>query len=367
MAATVGRSVKYYWKRPQIFPNIYVVLIANSGRMRKSSSLREGENLFRKAFPSYDLFTEKTTVEALISSMHLTHAESGISSLYIISDEFNTLIGRSKQDQNLISHLTKFYDCPDVTGARTQIRGVEQCKNVVSNMLASTTPHWLRLSLPADVIGGGFTSRIIFVYEETTSRCFPIPIVPNNFDELQFRLIGDLRAIGKLKGTAEFTKDALDWYEAWYVKYDEPDLADDLLMGYFSRRHAYLWKVSLLLSMAKVDTLVVSLGDIKAAHALLLQQERWLPKVMQMLQTNVIGEVNSLVLNIISKSKRIVHSELLRRVSYKLGSQDLTLILDTLERAEMIKSTSDAKGTWYQTIERYQQAKTENENTGGKK
>jgi len=347
MAASTRRSIVLYRGFIKVFPNIYVVLVAASGRLRKSTAQDIALDVFKTAFPEDDVIEESMSAERMITDLHQQHREVGVSSMFIVSDEFSTLIGRSKSDQMLISNLTKFYDCKDKVGARTQSRGKIICRDVYANLFATTTPHWLRLALPSDVIGGGFTSRIVFIYEEVTDRCFPIPVRPSNYEELKFKLVEDLQCIRNVEGIVKFSLEADDWYDKWYRTYTEPDVCDPLLIGYYGRRHTHLCKISALLSLARNDDLIVTLKDITMADALLKDTEMWLPKIMHMLQTNVIGEANSLVLNVIAKLQPVTTGELLRRLSYRLGTTDLNAVLWTLEQSELIKVQQKGGKYWY--------------------
>lgn len=339
LASTIGRKVVLQQGYLSQHPNLYVVLVAASGRLRKSSAMDIGARLFSEAFPDYPLIAERITLENLISTMHATTRELDASLCYIHSDEFHTLIGRTKQDASLVSHLTKFYDCPAKSGARTQLRGFEECRNVCVNLLATTTPLWLREALPPNIIGGGFTSRINFIYAETTDRSFPFPEYPEGFEESKAKLLHDIEIISKLEGTMQYAPDAKAWFKKWYKGYDMPDTCEPVLTGYYGRRHTYVSKLGTLLSLARNDELIIEKNDLLLANSLLNDQEKWLPKVIMMLQTSVVGEANTMIMNMIGRMGRLEHSDLLRKVSYKIGAQELVVVLDTLRQSRQIDMT----------------------------
>ncbi len=337
IAAAISRRNPLKSDYFEMFPNLYVVLVGASARVRKSSAIMIAQRLFRKALPSYPLITVRVTPEALISTMFSAQREHGAALCYLVADEFHTLVGRSKHYQLLISTLTSFYDCKVEDGALTQLRGLESLNNLCVNILAASTPHWLRLALPPDVIGGGFTSRIIFVYAETTDRCFPELILPEGHDVLEQKLIEDLQTIANLNGHFDLHPSAKEWYYTWYRGFDTPDTCSDLLVGYYGRRSTHLRKVAALLSASRSNEMIISLQDIQIADKLLEAQEHWLPKMIALLQTNVIGEANTMVLNMIGRGGKLDYSSLLRRVSYRLGAQELMIVLDTLRQARQIE------------------------------
>ncbi|KKL20109.1 hypothetical protein LCGC14_2458730, partial [marine sediment metagenome] len=67
IASALGREVWINRGYYTLFPNMYVVLIGASARVRKTSAIRIGYELFREALPNNTLISQKITPEALIS------------------------------------------------------------------------------------------------------------------------------------------------------------------------------------------------------------------------------------------------------------------------------------------------------------
>ena len=347
IAATVERNVQLYKGYLDVYPNLYIVLIAGSGVVKKSTALKIGINIFAKAFEDYDYHTEKSRPEALIRLMCQHYKKTKVGYVYIVADEFHVLIGKSKQDQDLISSLTQFYDCPKQTGQLTIARGLERCHNVCCNMIATTTPHWLRLALPSEVIGGGFTSRIVFVFADSCDRRFPYATYPEGFEIMARNLAYDLQSIRKLKGTIKLDTDADEWYKDWYMKREELTNCPEMLIGYYSRKPNSIFKIATLLSIARSNSLTVSLKDFQMGKQLLETQEVHLPKVIQLLRSSVIGEANERVMTIIQRGKEISYPEMLRKISHYMGAVELNTVLDTLVDSEMVTAQKRNRVVYY--------------------
>ena len=64
----------------------------------------------------------------------------------------------------MLVFLTDLFDCRELPWKyRTKGRGDNTIENLYLNLLAATTPDSLASSLPALAIGGGLTSRILFI------------------------------------------------------------------------------------------------------------------------------------------------------------------------------------------------------------
>jgi hypothetical protein len=178
-----------------LYPNLYVVLIGASARVRKTSAINIGYGVYREAVVDGVMVSQKTTPEAIISIFVDGFKTKAVSGGVIVADELGVFLGGQAKNMDLMQLLTKWYDCPNHFEYHTLMRGKEVMNNVYCGMMAGTTPQWLRDSLPPHAVGGGFTSRIIFVYQDKPEKLIPFPDMSLAAGALKIKLIHDLKSL----------------------------------------------------------------------------------------------------------------------------------------------------------------------------
>ena len=214
IAACLQRKVYLSWEG-KIFPNLYVVLVGPSG-CRKGTAMRPGRSLLDEV--GAKLSAEAVTREALIRRIKRSGEFAGgvedinmHSSLTIFSEELTVFLGYS--NVLLMSHLCNWFDCQDEWTYETKNQGTDNIRNIWVNMIGATTPSLLQSTLPQDAVGGGLTSRIIFVYEDEPGKIVPAPFLTEHEQDLREDLANDLTYMLAQKGEMKYTKEFL---QAWF-------------------------------------------------------------------------------------------------------------------------------------------------------
>ena len=276
VSTTINRNIYVDRAYYRLYPNLYIVLVADSARLRKSVSIGIGINLLRKAMPETNVFAQKITAEALIQTLQASYKKNGISSGMIQADELSVFLGKSKEN-TIIPVLTTLYDSKDTWDYLTIGRGKETCNNTYLTMLAGSTPRWLKDALPTGSVGGGFTSRINFVYQSSTDRSFPHPTKTKKEIDLEKYLITELKTISSIKGIMKWSKEAEKAYADWYITLYNPDKAEEGLEGYYGRKHDVLIKLATIISVSRSDDLFIEGDDLAVALNILNANEVFLP------------------------------------------------------------------------------------------
>lgn len=348
LAATLERKVWIDRGYYVLHPNLYVVLIGASARVRKTSAIKIGFDIYKKAIPKGVVIAQKTTMEALISVFVKEYREKGVSGGYIVSDELSVFLGRGPDSAKLVDLLTKVYDCPAVMDYYTLARGREIANNVFCNMIAATTPNWLKDSLPGHSVGGGFTSRIIFCYQIRPEKLVPWPEINPRMLSLKMMLIEDLRVIAALKGKYEVSEKAMEWFSDWYTGVFKPeDSVHASLDGYYGRKHDTLLKLALLFAVSNSNNMMIEEVEMRMALKALNQNEKYLPQTLRLIQMTMVGEESDKVLRTITRKKRIDHVSLMRAMSYCLNAKRLDEVLDELIASDMIILNIEGGKRWY--------------------
>ena len=337
IAAALDRNVYMDRGFSKMFANLYITLCAQSARLRKTACCDIGVNLLQDALADgVNHISQKLSPEALIVELHNQWEKTEMGTGYIYSPEFAVFIGTRKGDDTLISLMTDLYDPKNHFKNTTVGRGEVKVENTCVNMLSATTPDWLKSSLPAYAIGGGFTSRIVFVFQSSTDRVWAFPKLSRTEIQLRLDLIHDLRMLHRLRGEYLLTPDATDYYEDWYIKLYNPDMGAESIKGYLGRKHVMVLKIAMVLAACRRTELVITEDEIEEALKILTENERELPGVMDMVQSSEGGATNMRIYQIIRKRKEITHTDLLRSCCHFVDAKQLSDIINTLTQANMI-------------------------------
>jgi len=360
LSAAVGRNIWYDRKYFKIFPNLFTVLVAESGRLHKSTAINMGLDILKHAIPDLTFFAEKITPEALIGVLAKRSKEKGSAVAMIKAPEFATFFGKSIHDPTILQILTDYYDNPDHRSYETKARGVEILTNVSVSMIAGSTPEWIRTSLPEDSIGGGFTSRLFLIYRTESERppCpFPEFEVDTDTHQSRDKCIADLKSIATMKGAFKITKAGVDYLRDWYDVHNKTDPPGGL-RGFYSRKMDYILKISMLLSANFSDSMIIDEGHLETSRALITQQEKPMVEVLREINKTEAGKVIERVRNYIKQNTQITgavamgptRAQVTKAFAHSVTSQELQIVLQTLLTTEdilMIPSTGKGGGMMY--------------------
>lgn len=319
-----------------LFPNLYVALVGPPGRTAKSTALYLSKQLLRQV-PSVKLGPDSCTREQLIKSMSGSKLNNQCA-MTIYSTEFSSLIGPS--GILMIQFLLDIYDCNYTDPKKgweyqTKHQGSDELINPFLSMLVCTTPSYLAESIPDNIVGHGFTSRMIFVHEEKERLINPRPKEADaNFAR---SLIEDLRHISHISGqfkweNEEAQKTYDDFYQALYRTIPE----DHRLEGYHWRKKIHVLKVAMLLSLANDDSLLIRARDITMANHLLTDLEAKMARVFQSVGKYEYATDVERVGNFIRSHGHGVTADEVYRRFYHLGSDELGRILMLLQKMHSI-------------------------------
>lgn len=280
IASAVRRNVSLDQGLYVLYPNLYIAFIGPPARTAKSTALWLARQIMYQV-PSIKIGPEACSREQLIRAMAETKLDNQCA-MTIHSSEFSDLIDTS--GILMIQFLTSIYDgnytAPTGWSYETKHQGKDKIINPYLNLVFGTTPSYFAESMPESIVGHGFTSRTIVVYEErerhTNSRPEP------NESALGKALVDDLRHIATIRGEfkwggppvepdkrgrprVESQKVYDDYYESLY--HNVP--LDHRLEGFHWRKKTHVLKIAMLLSLAERDDLTIQAADINTAVQLL--------------------------------------------------------------------------------------------------
>jgi hypothetical protein len=250
-----------------LYPNIYVVLVSPPGRCGKSTAIRLGRRLLWNV-PGVVIGPDSVTAEELIRELASTYAD-GQSAMTIHSTELSSLIEPS--GIKMIQLLTDLYDAdhynPQGWRYSTKTQGRDVIRNPCLTLVAGTTPSYVSEGLTEAIVSHGFSSRVLFVFEERERFANPRPKEPP--PELIAALEEDLVQISQIKGEFRWTEEALKMYDDYYRSLHESEPVDYRIEGYHFRKRIHVLKLAMLCSLSEKDELILTSSDIQAAIEIL--------------------------------------------------------------------------------------------------
>ncbi len=271
--------------------NQYIIFVAPPGIVSKSTTVAIAMDILRKV-PGVQFGPDVVTWPALVTAFAAATEQFQLgeewitqSALTLVSSEFGNLV--NPQDREMIDMMVNLWDSH--TGAFKKVTkgsGNDTVENPFINLIACTTPAWIAGNFPEYVIGGGFTSRCLFVYAETKDKfvAYPSESVPKNLKQAQEALASDLEHISKeICGPYKLTPEAFEWGKAWYRRHYEnpPTLLryDDRFGGYLARKQTHLHKLAMVLAASVRDELLILPQDLELAETMISDLEKDMPKV----------------------------------------------------------------------------------------
>ena len=334
----LGLSLTFY-------PNLYIVLVGPSAT-GKGTAMKFASDIIEQV-PSIRLSAQATSLQALIRRMKetnltdidlVTGEQQYHSSLTIFSTEFTVFLGYHNKE--LIAALCEWYDCHSRWSYETIARKKEEIIGVWVNLFAGTTPDAIQSSLPIESIGGGLTSRIIFVYEERKEKLVVIPTKTEREILLQQALVNDLETISMLSGRMSYTEGFIDEYSKWCYDADtNPPFYDRKFDGYCGRRRKHLLSLSMICSASHSDEMIMTADDLKRAAMLLAEVEVKMGRVFKgMGRSDISSLINDAI--VFLTNSHIPEIPIWQFAKHFEGDMDKLImdkVLATLEAMGMIK------------------------------
>lgn len=251
----------------------------------------------------------------------------------IFSSELSMLLGASDQ---MIDYLCELWDRNEYE-YDTKNSGSAFIKDTCVSLIAGTVPDFIR-NIDRNrnlTISGGFTSRCVFVFEESPARYIlhPPPIATNKTSmALLAQLQNDAYHIASLPG-GEFQYDAQA--KIIYDKYLTSLLANvredsDAVSHFKGRIGVHILKLAMVLAISREDTLLINSIDMAKAIGMVGKSLTNLEKVFRGSGDSDLDVATAYVQNYLEKYGGATRRELLRNLYRHMNAETLDRILYVL-------------------------------------
>ncbi len=336
-------------------PNFYTILVAPSGIVAKSTTMRLGTRLLKQvsdvSFGPNNLTWQSlpgALNDAAIARPNGNGELITESCLTFAASEFGSFL--DPRDQGLLNVLVDLYDGQDVEWRkRTKGAGDEVVYHPWINLVAATTPSWIAENMGQIFVGGGFTSRCLFVYADKKRLldAYPIETIQASlsgpeFKKLEEALAADLQDIATIEGQYTLSPDALTFGKEWYEKTQtdkELKLRLGQFDGYLARRQSHLHKLAMVLTAAQGSERIIQRDSLEKAALILDDIEQDMPLVLSGVETGEKSKYFTAVLSFFDNMPVVIptvlYSIMLKR--FGLTKKEFGEIYDSMELAGMIE------------------------------
>jgi hypothetical protein len=345
IAGALRRQVWLDMKYFQWVPNFYVIMVAPPGIVSKSTTASIGMNLLKQIKDvkfGPDVVTWQALVQSLAESTTMVLDKSTgeylpMSCVTISSSEFGTFL--NPQDREMVDVLVSLWDGQKGAFSKvTKSSGNDLIENPWINIIACTTPAWISGNFPEYMIGGGFTSRCVFVYTDAKRQeiAYPDEHVPEEFKSLQADLIHDLEIISQMVGEYKLSAEAREWGKQWYShhwKHPPPGLSNDQFGGYLARKQTHIHKLSMVISASKSSDLIITRESLEAAESFVSALEKDMPYVFARVGQTDVTKGSYDLLEILKKARRITQQDAFRLLFRNLSYRDFEIAVQSVINA----------------------------------
>jgi hypothetical protein len=339
------------WEGYFVYPNLYVLLVAESASTRKSQAIDMGLPILQEAVPDIYMLGDSATPEGIIKHVNrvtTTRTPTGSvrvsteSSLLIHADELASLFSFDKQRASRLGALlTRIYRSPKIYQHTTSSEGRVEIFNPYFTLIAATAPQNMKV-IPQESTGG-LMGRLIIVSEKERKATIawgpkirPNKKSPEEMSILRKQLVADLFRISQLEGPMSITDEAIDTFEEWYNRQANQRYSDANIDAFHGRCHDTALQIATLLSVSNSDDMTLRHSHILGGIKYIEKQLPEFTKLMEWSGASEFAQNRAKVLDHMRRSGgHITRRALLRLMD--LNTNDLDSLMVALVEAEQVK------------------------------
>jgi hypothetical protein len=357
ISAVLRKKVRLELGRINVYPNMYIVLVAEPGVARKSQAISYGTKFLDK-LPDVFTTADSITREALLDDLEKCAVDEPLpggetmrhTSISIIAKEFEIFLGQKVENTKMLVLLTDLFDAQEVPWKyRTKSSGTNIIPSVYVNLLGATTPESLASCLPPSAIGGGLTSRILFVWASKKGKKIPIPTISESVKTLGESIQRDLFKISKIAGIYQFSKEAEEFWCSWYMSYDEASSSrvclDKSFDGWYSRKPMYILKMTQVLAASQSDDLLIQPKHIERAISEIESIEHYMSRTFRAVGRSEITADVDVVSEIIKDRGVISEKKLMQLVWRDIDAGKFDNVINTAIKTGRVQRLYQFQGT----------------------
>lgn len=242
--------IEFKRRRNRLYPNLYIMLIGDSGEVRKSNPLKIAKSLIKSVGNTKIPASGRASIEGIIAELskiirdekgHSLKDASGI----LLSEELGSLLVKSNDTTAI---LTDLYDYHSDWTYTLKNEDELKLRNVCLSLFCATNKAFLKKLFTEQDIFGGLVGRMIII-EETKPRLADSGMfehIDPEVENIWKNLENHLQYISTVKREILIPENARLFFDEWYKSksYLEPNSKT----GFDSRIPTHVLKLSIILA-----------------------------------------------------------------------------------------------------------------------
>lgn len=326
----------------KIYPNIYVLLLADSAVQRKGNPVKFCAEFVRKIHNT-KLIAGRSSIQGILDE--LARGETDKTTGEILkggSALFNAqeLSANIVNDPEAIKILTDIYDFYEFYESRLRGMGYFRIPNVCFSMFAASNETLLRDVYDTKATVGGLLGRTFLILPDEFrpgNSLFNANNSKNSFDSL----VIELKLLSNIRGKFTLDAEAQNTYDSWYIPFRDSYRNKQDKSGIAGRIHTSVLKLAMLLCVNFTKELIIKKEHIEES---LTECLALIPNYNQFVMSggkSSMADVATMVLNEIhgAADHCISRRNILAKHWNDIDSETLDKIIVTLTEAGMIANT----------------------------
>ena len=343
----------------KIYPNLFVLLVADSAVSRKSVPVSMIHDIV-KTIQNTKIIAGRSSIEAILDRLAEAETKNGHGMLkggscLLCAEELLSFFVTS---DSLVPLLTDMYDFRAEWESR--LRGntpggsVFKINNMCVSMLAASNETHLRQIYTGMAVHGGLLGRTLLIRSDENRKGNSLFRASDDPLLLELKsnadIIANLKTISSLRGPAFQDKSAAQAYDDWYLPMKESYIHKPDPSGVIGRIHTTVLKLALILGVSREYKLVIQKQDIERAidecTSILKNYEMFILGSGK----STIAEIGSIFLLSLYKGQghSLTRKEVMRNHWGEFDAEMLDKIVISLETGGMLKTFISNTETKYQ-------------------
>ncbi len=333
-----------------MYPNVYVLLLADSAVHRKGNPVRFCEKLTAK-IGNTKIISGRTSIQAILDELARGETNpktgrivKGGSSLFSAPELSAGIVN----DPEAIKILTDIYDFKDEYTSRLRGTGTFHIKNICFTMMAASNESLLVDLYDEKARTGGLLGRTFLVKPNEFRQANSLFDFPDTTESMK-KIVEALLAISKLEGEMSINEAARKEYNDWYKPFRASQERVKDKTGILGRIHTSILKLAMVLCADHSLNLEIKKHHIEEAIS---EATSLLPNYTQFVLSggkSPIASMATLVLQQLydAEGHALSRVYLIRTNWNEFSIEDFDKFISTMEQAEMIQGTMFDGGIGY--------------------
>lgn len=352
IAATMRSNCYIHWASSKLYPNLYVLLLADSAAHRKDAGPELSSELLKECGYT-KVIKGRASWQGIVDelSQDVGNKKTGVpikgGAGIIIATEFTAAF---VEDPNLIKLMTEGYAFEEeyeyiLRGGKVKIK--KRCITI----LGGSNETLLRDVFTLQASYGGLLRRTCLIKPNETRK--PNSLMDDNTNSLtdieKKDLQNKLKEIEKLNGRMTFSPEAMVAFDAWYKELHKSYSLVQDKTGFTQGLHALVAKLCMILT-ANQDSLVITEPIFtQSVNEIMSLKDNYTAYAMGSGKNPHAGTAGSILLTLWKEANNsLKRRDILLKHYNDISSEDLDKVMLTLESAGLVRSQVNGSEMAYQ-------------------